>query len=53
MSHPNRICQIFYVHAHFQMFQVKREELLQFAQGAISGLKVNADIARLPIDIYL
>ncbi|WOL14862.1 hypothetical protein Cni_G23643 [Canna indica] len=26
---------------------VKREELLQFAQNAISGLKLNADIARL------
>ncbi|XP_020583017.1 uncharacterized protein LOC110026427 [Phalaenopsis equestris] len=26
---------------------VKREELLQFAQGAVSGLKLNADIARL------
>lgn len=26
---------------------VKREELLQFAQGAISGLKLNADIARV------
>ncbi|WOL04753.1 hypothetical protein Cni_G13475 [Canna indica] len=26
---------------------VKREELLQFAQGAISGLKLNADITRL------
>ncbi|CAM8954833.1 unnamed protein product [Rhodiola kirilowii] len=26
---------------------VKREELLQFAQGAISGLKVNADIRRI------
>ncbi|KAL9275199.1 hypothetical protein AKJ16_DCAP21415 [Drosera capensis] len=26
---------------------VKREELLQFAQGAISGLKVNADLARI------
>ncbi|XP_072975679.1 uncharacterized protein [Typha angustifolia] len=26
---------------------VKHEELLQFAQGAISGLKINADLARL------
>ncbi|KAG9453830.1 hypothetical protein H6P81_006734 [Aristolochia fimbriata] len=26
---------------------VKREELLQFAQGAVSGLKLNADIARI------
>uniref|UniRef100_A0A7N0UE34 Uncharacterized protein n=2 Tax=Kalanchoe fedtschenkoi TaxID=63787 RepID=A0A7N0UE34_KALFE len=26
---------------------VKREELLQFAQGAISGLKINADIRRI------
>ncbi|XP_044509082.1 uncharacterized protein LOC123227974 isoform X2 [Mangifera indica] len=26
---------------------VKREELLQFAQGAISGLKINADIMRI------
>lgn len=26
--------------------QVKREELLQFAQGAITGLKLNADIGR-------
>lgn len=26
--------------------QVKREELLQFAQGAITGLKVNADLGR-------
>ncbi|AQL07564.1 hypothetical protein ZEAMMB73_Zm00001d047770 [Zea mays] len=27
--------------------QAKRDELLQFAQGAISGLKINADIASL------
>lgn len=27
--------------------QAKREELLQFVQGAISGLKVNADLMRL------
>lgn len=26
--------------------QVKREELLQFAQGAITGLKINADLGR-------
>lgn len=26
--------------------QVKREELLQFAQGAITGLKLNADLGR-------
>ncbi|EXB88511.1 hypothetical protein L484_017266 [Morus notabilis] len=26
---------------------VKREELLQFAQGAITGLKINADIGRI------
>ncbi|CAK7341769.1 unnamed protein product [Dovyalis caffra] len=26
---------------------VKREELLQYAQGAISGLKINADITRI------
>ncbi|PON72814.1 centrosomal protein of 135 kDa-like protein [Parasponia andersonii] len=26
---------------------IKREELLQFAQGAIAGLKVNTDLARL------
>ncbi|KAJ4977606.1 hypothetical protein NE237_008386 [Protea cynaroides] len=26
---------------------VKREELLQFAQGAISGLKISADLARI------
>ncbi|RVW98863.1 hypothetical protein CK203_024017 [Vitis vinifera] len=26
---------------------VKREELLQYAQAAIAGLKVNADIVRL------
>ncbi|XP_020399755.1 uncharacterized protein [Zea mays] len=29
----------------------KRDELLQFAQGAISGLKINADIARLDNEI--
>ncbi|XP_062216002.1 uncharacterized protein LOC133916375 [Phragmites australis] len=29
----------------------KRDELLQFAQGAISGLKINADIARLDDEI--
>lgn len=28
-------------------FQVKREELLNFAQGAIAGLKVNVAIKRL------
>lgn len=27
--------------------QVKREELLQFAQAAIAGLKLNADLGRL------
>ncbi|BAT93585.1 hypothetical protein LR48_Vigan02g269100 [Vigna angularis] len=26
---------------------VKREELLQFAQGAITGLKINSDVARI------
>ncbi|AQL07566.1 hypothetical protein ZEAMMB73_Zm00001d047770 [Zea mays] len=31
--------------------QAKRDELLQFAQGAISGLKINADIARLDNEI--
>ncbi|KAK8961579.1 hypothetical protein KSP40_PGU007729 [Platanthera guangdongensis] len=31
---------------------VKKEELLQFAQGAISGLKLNADIARLDAESY-
>lgn len=35
----------------FSLYQdevlVKKEELLQFAQGAISGLKLNADAARL------
>ncbi|PIA52936.1 hypothetical protein AQUCO_01000653v1 [Aquilegia coerulea] len=30
---------------------VKREELLQFAQGAISGLKKNADLARLDAEV--
>ncbi|KAK1271321.1 hypothetical protein QJS04_geneDACA014649 [Acorus gramineus] len=30
---------------------VKREELLQFAQGAISGLKLNADLARIEAEI--
>ncbi|KAJ8484681.1 hypothetical protein OPV22_017166 [Ensete ventricosum] len=30
---------------------VKREELLQFAQGAISGLKLNADISRLEYEV--
>ncbi|CAL9123438.1 unnamed protein product [Musa textilis] len=30
---------------------VKREELLQFAQGSISGLKLNADISRLEYEI--
>nr|CAB3496302.1 unnamed protein product [Digitaria exilis] len=29
----------------------KRSELLQFAQGAVSGLKINAEIARLDIEI--
>lgn len=40
---------------------MKREELLQFAQSAISGLKISADLGRwvrielfcsLPLDIY-
>ncbi|GJN31086.1 hypothetical protein PR202_gb19442 [Eleusine coracana subsp. coracana] len=31
----------------------KRDELLEFAQGAISGLKINADIARLDDEIML
>ncbi|KAK1320369.1 hypothetical protein QJS10_CPA03g01428 [Acorus calamus] len=30
---------------------VKREELLQFAQGAISGLKLNADLARIEAEV--
>ncbi|XP_010253375.1 PREDICTED: myosin-11 [Nelumbo nucifera] len=30
---------------------VKREELLQFAQGAITGLKINADLARIDAEI--
>ncbi|KAF6166468.1 hypothetical protein GIB67_038205, partial [Kingdonia uniflora] len=30
---------------------VKREELLQFAQGAISGLKLNADLARIDAEV--
>ncbi|KAL0911659.1 hypothetical protein M5K25_019814 [Dendrobium thyrsiflorum] len=30
---------------------VKREELLQFAQGAVSGLKINADVARLDAEV--
>lgn len=29
------------------LHQIKREEMLQFAQGAIAGLKVSADVARL------
>ncbi|ESW14685.1 hypothetical protein PHAVU_007G008700 [Phaseolus vulgaris] len=29
---------------------VKREELLQFAQGAITGLKLNSDVARLDVE---
>ena len=28
------------------LIQMKREELLQFAQDAITGLKINSDIAR-------
>ncbi|XP_051142668.1 uncharacterized protein LOC127259395 isoform X2 [Andrographis paniculata] len=32
--------------------EVKREELLQFAEGAITGLKVNADIQRIDADIF-
>ncbi|KAG5557361.1 hypothetical protein RHGRI_007573 [Rhododendron griersonianum] len=28
----------------------KREELLQFAQGAITGLKINADIGRIDVE---
>ncbi|CAI9091527.1 OLC1v1026583C2 [Oldenlandia corymbosa var. corymbosa] len=30
---------------------VKREELLQFAEGAITGLKVNADIERIDAEV--
>ncbi|XP_028097737.1 rho-associated protein kinase 2-like isoform X1 [Camellia sinensis] len=30
---------------------VKREELLQYAQGAIAGLKLNADIARIDFEV--
>ncbi|XP_026661982.2 myosin-9 isoform X2 [Phoenix dactylifera] len=32
---------------------VKREELLQFAQGAISGLKVNAEQSRLDAEVSI
>ncbi|XP_044462049.1 thyroid receptor-interacting protein 11 isoform X2 [Mangifera indica] len=31
---------------------VKREELLQFVQGAISGLKINADIIRINAEAF-
>ncbi|KAJ6425546.1 hypothetical protein OIU84_026174 [Salix udensis] len=31
---------------------VKREELLQYAQSAISGLKINADIARIDAEAH-
>ncbi|XP_030493039.1 uncharacterized protein LOC115709144 [Cannabis sativa] len=30
---------------------IKREELLQFAQGAIAGLKINSDIARIDDEV--
>ncbi|KAF5948011.1 hypothetical protein HYC85_013968 [Camellia sinensis] len=30
---------------------VKREELLQFAQGAITGLKINADLERIDAEV--
>jgi len=30
-------------------FQAKRDELLEFAQSAVSGLKINADIARFSL----
>lgn len=30
---------------------VKREELLQFAEGAITGLKINADIGRIDAEV--
>lgn len=33
-------------------FQIKREELLQFAQGAIAGPKINADLARWLRNIF-
>ncbi|XP_031396044.1 uncharacterized protein LOC116207280 isoform X1 [Punica granatum] len=31
---------------------VKREELLQYAQGAIAGLKLNADLARIDAETF-
>ncbi|KAH6762678.1 structural maintenance of chromosomes protein, partial [Perilla frutescens var. hirtella] len=31
---------------------VKREELLQFAEGAITGLKINAEIQRIDAEVY-
>ncbi|XP_011007319.1 PREDICTED: coiled-coil domain-containing protein 18 isoform X3 [Populus euphratica] len=34
------------------MIRVKREELLQYAQSAISGLKINADIARIDAEAH-
>lgn len=34
------------------LHQIKREEMLQFAQGAIAGLKVSANIARLVTESY-
>lgn len=36
----------------FSTLQVKREELLQYAQGAIAGLKINADLPRW-LTIYI
>ncbi|GJN08246.1 hypothetical protein PR202_ga26146 [Eleusine coracana subsp. coracana] len=38
---------------HVPALLAKRDELLEFAQGAISGLKINADIARLDDEIML
>ncbi|XP_074556047.1 uncharacterized protein LOC141811873 [Curcuma longa] len=54
-DHNDIISRIQQLSKAFSAYQeevlVKREELLQFAQGAISGLKVNADIARLEYEI--
>jgi hypothetical protein len=35
----------------FLPFQAKHDELLQFAQDAISGIKRNADIARFSLSM--
>ncbi|PWZ44061.1 hypothetical protein Zm00014a_035026 [Zea mays] len=49
--HPEFPTKAFKARKVYYLNEAKRDELLQFAQSAISGQKINADIARLDNEI--